>query len=329
MAHKAIGLFSGGLDSILAVRLILAQGIEVLGLHFTTPFYPSQDVEKIAQEIGLSIRIIPLGREYIEMLKKPKYGYGKNFNPCLDCRILTFSKARETMLEEEAEFVFSGEVLGERPFSQNRWAMGVVEKESGLKGLLLRPLSAKLLSPTKPELEGIVDREKLLAIGGRSRRPQMALAERFGIKKYLTPSGGCLLTYKEFAQKVKDALSFGEDSLLDMELLKYGRHFRLSTGAKVIVGRDEEENKILLAKNGEGIILRVKDFLGPVTLLRNIKEIKDLEIAARLTARYSDGKNEMEVIVIYDDKEIKVKPFSPEEVKSLLAVSLRCSERTP
>lgn len=318
MAHKAIGLFSGGLDSILAVRLILEQGIEVLGLHFNTPFYLSRDIEKIVQEIGLPIRIISLGDEYIAMLKKPKYGYGKNLNPCIDCRILTFSKAKRIMEEEGAKFVFSGEVLGERPFSQTRWAMNLIEKESGLKGLLLRPLSAKLLPPTKPELEGIVDREKLLAIKGRSRKPQMALAEKFGIKDYPTPGGGCLLTYKEFAKKVKDALNFGEDSLLDMELLRYGRHFRLKSGAKVIVGRDERENGILLKKKGDGIIFQVKDFPGPIVILKNSRAGSDLEIAARLCACYSDGRGEEEVRVIYDGKEMKVRPFSAQEAKSFL-----------
>jgi len=316
LPYKAIGLISGGLDSLLAAKLILDQGISVLGIKFVSPFCtcPKEGCLNQAKELGFPLKVIPLREEFIRMLKAPKYGYGKNFNPCIDCRILIFSKAKEIMEEEKAEFIFTGEVLGERPMSQNRWAMRVIEKESGLEGLVLRPLSAKLLPPTRPEERGIVDREKLLTIRGRSRKPQMALAEKLGIKNYPTPAGGCLLTNKEFAQKVRDALNFGEETIFDMELLKIGRHFRLKSGAKVIVGRDEKENAFLSKIGKEGKILQVKDFPGPVTILRRSEREDDLIIAARLCARYSDAREKEEVIVICDGKEIKVKPFSEAEV---------------
>ncbi len=271
----------------------------------------------MAQELGFPLRVIPIREEYIQMLKNPRYGYGKNLNPCIDCRILFLSKARAIMEEEQAYFIFTGEVLGERPFSQNLMAMRIIERESGLDGLLLRPLSAKLLPPTKPEIEGIVDRERLLAIKGRSRRPQIALAERLGIKEYPTPAGGCLLTNKEFSAKVKDALAFGEDSPEEIEQLKIGRHFRLKSSAKVIVGRNEEENKILLLLVKDGIVLKPRDVVGPITILKKGKDFTDIEIAASLCARYSDGRNQDKVAVIYDDKVITVKPLSEEVIRTI------------
>ncbi len=323
MAHKAIGLISGGLDSILAVKIILDCGIEVYGLNFVSPFCTCtkkgcrHQATKVAQEFGFPLRVIHLREEYIQMVKNPKYGYGKNLNPCIDCRILLFSKAKRIMEEEKASFVFSGEVLGERPMSQNLLAMRIIERESGLEGLLLRPLSAKLLPPTKPEITGIVDRERLLAIKGRSRRPQMALAERFGIKEYPTPAGGCLLTNKEFAAKVRDAFNFGEDSPRDMEILKIGRHFRLKSGAKVIVGRNEQENEVLLSLiNGikEVVVLRVEDSPGPITILYKGRDSSDGKIAAAILARYSDVKDREEVAVICGGERIIVKPMPEEEI---------------
>ncbi len=314
MADKAIGLYSGGLDSILATKLVLDLGIEVSLLHFVSPFCLCSHCHKTTADLNLPLRVICLKEEYIEMLKRPKYGYGKNFNPCIDCRILILSSAKKVMEEDGAKFIFTGEVLDERPMSQNKRAFSVIEKEVGLEGLILRPLSAKLLPPTKPEIEGLVDREKLLAIRGRSRKPQIGLAKRFGIENYPTPAGGCLLTYKEFSQKVRDALKFGEDSLLDMELLRYGRHFRLKSGTKVIVGRNEQENRILAAFGKDKTLLTMRGLPGPVAILYPIKGKNDLEEACRLCARYSDAKGLVELLV--NGKEIiKVLPFSEREVE--------------
>ncbi|MEW6007462.1 MAG: hypothetical protein AB1595_04845 [bacterium] len=248
---KAIALLSGGLDSILAVKLILEQGIEIIALNFTSPFCQCNrkngcglESKKVADLFKIPLKVERLAEEYLEMVKNPRYGYGKNMNPCIDCRILIFKKAKAYMEELGASFVISGEVLGERPMSQRRRAMEIIEQDSGLTGLVLRPLSAKLFSPTIPEKEGWVEREKLLAITGRSRKPQMKLAEDLGITDYPCPAGGCLLTDPKFASKMKDLLKYNPDfTMNDVWLLKLGRHFRLSHLTKLIVGRNEKENK--------------------------------------------------------------------------------------
>jgi len=253
---KAIGLLSGGLDSSLAIKLMLYQEIEVVGLNFITQFSAGkEEAIRVASKFGIELKVITFGEEYIRMVKNPGYGYGKNMNPCIDCRILQFKRAKEYMDKIGASFVFTGEVLGERPMSQRRDAINLIEKESGLKGLVLRPLSAKLLPPTIPEKEGLIDRELLLAISGRRRKEQMELAKRFGIS-YPTPAGGCRLTDPNFALRLKESFDHDEDSTRDMHLLRYGRHFRLQTGAKAIVGRNERENEIIsnLARKGDRLI---------------------------------------------------------------------------
>ncbi len=225
------------------------------------------------------------------MIKHPKYGYGRNMNPCIDCRIFLFKKAKAYMEEIGARFIFSGEVLGQRPMSQHKRAMNLIEKESGLQGLILRPLSAKLLPPTIPEEQHWVDREKLLDIQGRRRLPQLELAKKIRVKDYPCPGGGCRLTDPQFAKRIKEALDFGEDSIRDIRLLKYGRHVRLPSGAKVIVGRNEEENKILIQyMNPEDIALKVIGTGSPITLLKKQKNKDDLQQAAKFCVRYSDKK---------------------------------------
>lgn len=295
---RAVALFSGGLDSILACRLTIEQGIQVLALHFVTPFYalgkksPHYEARKMAGTLGIPLKMVATGKEYIQMIKNPKYGYGSGMNPCIDCRIFFFSRARKYMEEIGADFVFTGEVLGERPMSQHLQALKLVERKSGLTGRLLRPLSARLLEPTIPEKEGLIDRERLLAIQGRSRKPQIALAASYGIKDYPPPAGGCLLTDRNFTWRLKEALGHGEETLRDMQILKVGRHFRLSSGKRVVVGRDEIENRVLhnLARKGD-IVLEPADIPGPTAVLFAGGSDIDVEIAARLCARYSDGKN--------------------------------------
>ncbi|MCX6750308.1 MAG: hypothetical protein NTZ83_02540, partial [Candidatus Pacearchaeota archaeon] len=251
MMTKAIGLLSGGLDSTLAVKLMMNQGIEVTALNFITPFCTCtrkgcrHEASRIAKEFVIKIKVISVKEDYIEMVRNPKHGYGKNMNPCIDCRILMLKKAKEYMKEISASFLFTGEVLGQRPMSQRKNAMKIIEKEAGLEGLILRPLSARFLEPTIPEREGLVNRERMLNIRGRWRKPQMELAEEFGIEDYQCPAGGCRLTDPQFAKRVKEAFEHDEDGIQDMNLLKYGRHFRLPSGAKVIVGRNEEENSII------------------------------------------------------------------------------------
>jgi len=299
---RAIGLLSGGLDSTLAVKLMLNQGIEVVALNFITPFCTctkkgcKHEASRITKKFEIEIKIIAANDEYIKMLRNPKHGYGKNMNPCIDCRIFMLKKAKEYMGEIGAAFLFTGEVVGQRPMSQRKEAMTLIEKEAGLEGLILRPLSARFLEPTIPEKEGLVDREKLLGIRGRWRKPQMKLAEELNIKDYQCPAGGCRLTDLQFARKVREAFEHNEDSVRDMILLRYGRHFRLPSGVKVIVGRNEEENSIISKFSDEkDLLMEVVRFGSPVTLLKGSCDEKDIKEAASLCVRYSDCKEKAEV----------------------------------
>jgi tRNA-specific 2-thiouridylase len=296
---KAFSLFSGGLDSTLAARAVLEQGVEVTALHFITPFFgydskgrEAQASEKFRKKYGIDVRILDVSREYIEMVRKPVYGYGKNFNPCLDCKIFMMRKASEIMLAEGADFIISGEVLGQRPMSQRRDAMSIVERDSGLKGYLLRPLCAKLLKPTIPEQKGLVDREKLYGFSGRSRRPQMELAERFGIEDYATPAGGCALTDPILSKRVRELLlKEGEVDACDVQILSVGRLFNFPSGP-LRVGRNERDNDKLVSLAREGdVIIRARDYPGPVSLFRGKPSEGDLELAARITVRYSDARS--------------------------------------
>ncbi len=305
---KAIALLSGGLDSTLAVRVVLDQGIEVEALNFMTLFCrctakgsTCSASQGAARVLGIGLQVRNISDEFLKVVKHPKYGYGKNVNPCLDCRILMFKKAREYMDQNVASFIVTGEVLGERPMSQRREAMHIIERDSELQGLILRPLSAKLLPLTVPEKKGWVNRERLLAITGRSRKPQIKLASDYGINDYPCPAGGCLLTDPGFALRMKDLMKNNPDfSLNDVHLLKLGRHFRLTPLAKVVMGRNEGENdKILsLAKEGD-TILSVKHFPGPLTLARGELSQQEILRSAVITAKYSKAKSLPEVEVEY------------------------------
>jgi tRNA U34 2-thiouridine synthase MnmA/TrmU len=292
---KALALFSGGLDSSLAIKLVQEQGIEVEAITFLTPFYSAKSgdfsLERAAQQLGVSLTVVRLGLDYLRVIRKPKYGYGKHMNPCIDCRIYMLKKAKQYARRIGVSFIITGEVLGERPMSQNWKALRIVEEESSLKGKLLRPLSAKLLPPTEPEKAGIVDRNRLLDIRGRSRKRQLALARAYGITEYQSPSGGCLLTYKEFAAKLRDLLTHRKRvSMADLELLKVGRHFRLSDN-KIIVGRSREENEMLLRLKGRNdYFFEAQGCGSPITLLQGPKTRQAIEKAAQLTAYYSDQK---------------------------------------
>jgi len=305
---KAIALLSGGLDSTLAVKLILDQGMEVEAVNFLTVFCTCTPKnsgclvsKRVADEFGIKIRVFNISQDYLEMVKHPKYGYGRNMNPCLDCRIYMFKRAGEYMKEVGASFLVTGEVLGERPMSQRRDAMRIIERDSGLDGLILRPLSAKLLKPTIPEKEGLVDRERLLDIQGRSRKPQMRLASEYGLNDYPCPAGGCLLTDPGFARRMRDLMEHNPDfTLNDVHLLKSGRHFRLSPEAKAVVGRNNEENeKLLSMARDNDIFLRVSGFPGPITIARGKMGLAQLRRAAAVTARYSKAENLPEVKVWY------------------------------
>lgn len=303
---RALVLFSGGLDSILAAKITQDLGIETTGLYFDNPLVSlasertSAEVAETAKDLGLPLRIEPCRTDYFQVLANPRFGYGKNFNPCLDCRIYQLRRAKELMQEEGAGFLVTGEVLGERPMSQRRDALFLIDREAGVKGLVLRPLSAKLLPPTLPEEKGWVRREELFGIQGRSRKPQMELAASLGIKKYPTPAGGCLLTSPDFAKKVRDLLAWGgELNPREIKKLKVGRHFRISPGVKAIVGRNQQENKELLTLAGtEDLIFKVKAFPGPVALAPAKASLEEKEVVASLTARYSDAPRHARVAVV-------------------------------
>ena len=313
---RAFSLLSGGLDSLLATRLIMDQGIEVVGLHFITPFFGYQKKgqepryqERWKELYGIDARIIDVGDEYFRILRNPRYGYGRNFNPCVDCKIFLFSRAKDMMAEEEADFLVSGEVLGQRPMSQRRDTMRIVERDSGTEGFLLRPLCAQRLKPTRPELEGIVDREKLLGITGRGRKPQMELAERMGIRHYPAPAGGCLLTDPEMANRIRRFFNQSPQATVnEILLLQVGRHFQLSEDRHLVVGRREEENARLTELFREGdTLLRVHGIPGPLGLLRGRADEEGLRMAASIVARYSKAKDQERVEVHYGGNE---EPFS-------------------
>jgi tRNA U34 2-thiouridine synthase MnmA/TrmU len=302
METRAVGLLSGGLDSILAVSLVKRQGISVTALHFVTPFSASPGEERakmetLAERLGVVIKVEEMGEEYLEMLKNPVHGYGKNVNPCIDCHALMLRRAAHLMNEIGAAFVFTGEVLGERPMSQHRRALAIVENESGLAGRLLRPLSALLLPATPAEEQGVVDRARLCGISGRSRKPQMKLAEEMGITQYPGPAGGCLLTDPVYSRKVRDLMSHGELTLENSRLLRTGRHYRLQDSMKLVVGRNEKENLVLETSAMDGdVVLTTFPLPGPVALLRG-GENGGVELAARICAGHSDARREKEVPV--------------------------------
>lgn len=293
---KALALLSGGLDSTLATELVARQNIDVVAINFRSPFCLCKKggcgAIESANQLGVPLKVVNIGDKYLKIVRKPKYGYGKNMNPCIDCRILILREARKYAKEIGASFIFTGEVLNERPMSQHFKAMKIIEEEAGLKGKLLRPLSARLLPETIAEKEGLVDRKKLLSIQGRSRKPQIKLAEDFNIKDYPCPAGGCLLTYKEYANKLRDLLKHkSRVSMADVALLKVGRHFRYDKN-KIIVGRNELENKLLANKRARNdFILEALNIEGPITLLQGKKTEKAIKVAAELTAFYSDAKN--------------------------------------
>lgn len=319
MKVKALGLFSGGLDSILAAKLIQKQGINVRLVNFTTPFFSPEKAIETAKKIKIPLKVIDITKDYLKLLKKPKYGYGSALNPCIDCKIFMLKKAKKYAKIIGAKFIFTGEVLGERPMSQTKNALALIEKEAKLKEKLLRPLSAKLLHVTEAEKKW-VDRNKLLDIQGRKRDKQIKLAKEFGIKNYPSPAGGCLLTNKEYAAKVKDLLNHNKIiSINDLKLLKIGRHFRFKNN-KIIVGRNKNENKKLLElKQKTDYIFEVPNIGSPVTILQGPKTKKAITLAAQLTLRYSDANEK--TFVRYGKKNLSnsilVKKIKDSEINKL------------
>ncbi|MEN3185533.1 MAG: tRNA 4-thiouridine(8) synthase ThiI [Atribacterota bacterium] len=289
MRVRAIGLISGGLDSALAVSLLKKQDIEVIALRFLSPFWGrGNQIKQLVQELGVEYREIEVDESYLAIIKNPRYGYGKNMNSCIDCKIWMLRRTRELMEEWGASFVFTGEVIGQRPKSQMKNTLRLIEKQSGLKGLLLRPLSAKLLPETIPEKEGWIKREALLDISGRGREKQLKLAEEWKIRSFSPPAGGCLLTEPNFSRRLRDLLQHGGNlTFQEIELLKLGRHFRFNPTFKLIVGRDAGENeKIWSVATPEDVLFFPVEGKGPIALGRGRENRDTLEDAASLLAYY-------------------------------------------
>ncbi len=313
MKKKAVALYSGGLDSTLAIKLLQNQGIDVLAVHFYTGFCITETKRrrrekkedgthymnpalKYAAKYGFKLEIVDISDGYMDVILNPKYGYGANINPCIDCRIYMFKKAKEIMEEIGADFIISGEVLGQRPKSQKSIPMKIIERDAGLEGLILRPLSAKKLPPTIPEIRGWIDREKLEGIVGRSRKRQMQLAKELGIDEYESPAGGCCyLTDENYAFKYKETLEKEHKITYDdLVLFTVGRHFRLDSGTKVIVSRNEGENNFLLGfKKNYHFFEPVGK--GPVAIAKTFDNAPlsddDKQIIANIIARYSKTDN--------------------------------------
>lgn len=321
MKVTGIAVFSGGLDSILAVKVVGEQNIEVQGVTFETPFFSAARARMAAGRIGLPLTAIDITEEHLEMLKGPRYGYGKNMNPCIDCHTLMFKRAGLMMEEVGADFIFTGEVLGQRPMSQGKQSLQLVAKNSGYGDLILRPLSARLLPETLPEREGKVDRERLLALQGRGRKAQMELARQYGIDDYAVPAGGCLLTDPMFSKRLKDLFVHQPGfRVRDIELLKYGRHFRLSDTLRAIVGRKRSDNAAIrrLAEDADSM-LHVADFPGPTVLVPYGGDEPARRKAASLCILYSDAPNDREAVVTCRqnriETSIKAMAADPEEVR--------------
>ncbi len=295
---KGLAMNSGGLDSQLAICLLKEQGVEVESITFTSPFYPRSNAGKAAEALGVKHSYVDFTNDIIELIKDPPHGLGSCMNPCIDCHATMFKRAGEIMTERGFDFIFTGEVLGQRPMSQQRQALNIVQKDSGLGGKLLRPLSALLLPETEPEKMGLVDRSKLLDLQGRNRKPQLALAEKYGLKDFPSPAGGCRLTEPNYSRRLKNLLDHeGLDDIRLVNLLNYGRHLRLPGGTLAIVGRNRADNlTIREAMRGDDIIIRSVNVPGPTVLAVKPAE-KDLEMLRRLCAAFSDNKNIDKIVV--------------------------------
>ncbi len=322
---SALGLCSGGLDSILSALVLARQGIRVEWIAFETPFFSADNARRAAGRHGIPLTVQNITSDYLVMLKAPPAGYGKHMNPCMDCHAFMFARAGVVMAERGFDFLFSGEVLGQRPMSQNKGALRYVEKRSGHDGYILRPLSGKLLPATIPEQNGWVDRERLLDFSGRSRKPQQALAAELGVSEYPTPAGGCLLTEKGYADRLRDVMGVG--TRLDeriLTLLKYGRHLRLDADTRLIVGRNQAENEAIesLVDPLTDLVIRAREYPGPICVITGFTAGADVARAAAVCAGYGKapaGKPAAMTVTAADgDTTVEVIPSPPAENASYL-----------
>lgn len=337
--RKAVALISGGLDSMLATKAIMEQGIHVEGINFFTGFcveghthaIRKQDTDKpkrnnslwVAEQLGIKLHIIDIIEEYKQVLLNPKHGYGANMNPCLDCKIFMVNKAKQWMAENGFDFIITGEVVGQRPMSQRKQTMPIVAAESGADDLLVRPLSAQNLPATLPEREGWISREKMFGFSGRSRKPQMSLAKDFGFSDYAQPAGGCcFLTDAAYSKKLVDlwqARGERDYELDDVMLLKVGRHIRPKPNFKLIVAREDGEANFMSGYKKEFISMNCASHRGPLALIDGKPSEEDLHLAAQITARYGQGREAENVEVTIrnqqgEERNIQVKPLLPEQI---------------
>lgn len=324
-------MLSGGLDSSLAVRMMLEQGVDVEAVAIKTPFCDfdcgkgcGHRVKEVADEMGIKLKTVYFGEEYLKMLKAPKHGYGSGMNPCIDCRQMMYGAAKEHMEKTGADFIITGEVLFQRPMSQNNRALHIIEDETGLEGKVLRPLSARHLPPTDAEKAGLIKRENMGDIKGRSRKGQLVMAKHFGIQEPPNAAGGCLLTDPAFSKRIEDAMKHAEDipSINDIELLKVGRHFRLTQDVKLVVGRNKDENEIMLALvEDSDVVLEAKDYMGPVCILRGQSDDETVATAASIALRYSDapkdGQSEVRVRIGAAEKAVTASPALNDWLESM------------
>ncbi len=294
----AISLFSGGLDSRLAAKLMLQQGLNLIALHFCSVFVSEKnapgvsDIQSTAEEYGMPLINLDISDDMIELIKEPEHGFGSGLNPCIDCRILQLQKAKGLMNETEAQFLVTGEVVGQRPMTQQKAMMRHIQQRANVAGLVLRPLSALLLDPTIPEQKGLVDRNRLCGFSGRQRTPQIELAEKLEVHDYPAPAGGCRLTEPGYARRLEDIMKCSRMNRKNIELLLLGRHFRIDSDTKLIVGRDEKENGELKNRGSEAdLMLECAHYPGPTSLLMGCYCEKNVQLAASITARYGKAKN--------------------------------------
>jgi tRNA U34 2-thiouridine synthase MnmA/TrmU len=326
---KAIALYSGGLDSTLSILVMKRLGVDVMPVIFITDFGCSvsrrsggKSTLPAPETLGFSVEERYIGEEFLELVKNPKFGHGKNMNPCIDCKALMLREARQIMEERGADFLITGEVLGQRPMSQRRDTFPKIDKEAGVAGLVVRPLCARLLNPTLAEEKGLIDREKLYGFSGRSRKPQIALAKELGITEYPQPAGGCLLTDQIYSFRLRELLARNPSpSMREIQLLRLGRHFRTSDGFSIIVGRDERENALLeqLARPGEYALQLTVDYGSPFVLAEAGISEEGLDLAARLCVRYSSARRDVLVPVQIVQNEtttiVRTAPASEHEIE--------------
>jgi tRNA U34 2-thiouridine synthase MnmA/TrmU len=322
---KALGLCSGGLDSILSALVLREQGIEVAWVSFETPFFSADKARAAAAAHDIPLHVRDITPVYLEMMQAPPAGFGKNMNPCMDCHSLMFRLAGEMMAQMGYDFLFSGEVMGQRPMSQNRSALRYVEKHSRYDGLILRPLSAKNLPPTKMEESKLVDRERLLDLSGRTRKPQMALAEAYGVKDYPSPAGGCLLTDKGYSQRLRDLFDHQDRyEQRELHLLKHGRHMRLTPQVKIAVGRTQAENTALteLVDLQKDLVLKTRGAPGPTLVMPGGGDEAAVLLAASICAGYSKAPNDtpaqVQVSTGDERRQVTILPLTPAKAKRYL-----------